>query len=326
MTELVRRMLSGDRQALAKLFSLVEGDVGHLPDLMEALRPHSGRAYRVGVTGPPGAGKSTLIDGLVQQFRGEGSSVGVLAVDPTSPFTGGAVLGDRVRMQAHSLDPGVFIRSLATRGAQGGLSRVIRAAVALLDANGRDVVMVESVGVGQTELDIAAVADTVVVTVVPEAGDAVQVMKAGLMEIGDVFVVNKADRGGANRLAAAIRAETRGDGSKDRWTPPVLLTQAHKGEGIERLHQALAHHRAQSQSGSQREGRRSQQRRLEFIRAIRESVEARVEELALESDELGAIIRRVESGDTDPYSAAAEVLGSGDLLGRLAETPRELSP
>ena len=318
-------MLSGDRQALARLFSLVEGDLGHLPDLMEALLPHSGRAYSIGVTGPPGAGKSTLIDGLVQLLRGEGSTVGVLAVDPTSPFSGGAVLADRVRMQAHSLDPGVFIRSLATRGAQGGLSRVIRAAVALLDASGRDVVMVESVGVGQTELDIAAVADTVVVTLVPEAGDSVQVMKAGLMEIADVFVVNKADRRGANRLAAAIRAEARGDGLKDAWTPPVLLTQAHKGEGIERLHEALAHHRAQSRSGSQRERRRSQQRRLEFMRAIRESIDARLEELALESDELGAIIRRVESGDTDPYSAAAEVLRSDGIVARLAKMPRKLS-
>ena len=312
-------MLSGDRRALARLFSLVEGDAGHLPDLMETLHPHLGQAYRVGVTGPPGAGKSTLIDALVQVLRSEGSTVGVLAVDPTSPFSGGAVLADRIRMQAHSLDPGVFIRSLATRGAQGGLSRVIRAAVALLDASGRDVVIVESVGVGQTELDIAAVADTVVVTLVPESGDSVQVMKAGLMEIADIFVVNKADRRGANRLAAAIRTEVGSNVSKDGWTPPVLMSQAHKGEGIERLHEVLAQHRVQSQSGPQRERRRSQQRRLEFIRAIRDSIETAVEEMVLESDELGAVMRRVESGETDPYSAASEVLRSDVLLRRLTK-------
>ena len=196
----------------------------------------------MGITGPPGAGKSTLVDGLVRTSRDEGLSVGVLAVDPTSPFSGGAVLGDRIRMQQHFLDRGVFIRSLATKGAHGGLSRVVWAAQRLLDACGRDVVYVETVGVGQTELEVMRVADTVVVTLVPEAGDAVQAMKAGLMEIADVFVVNKADRSGADRMVSTLRSMLEIGERRPDWTPPVIASQAHRRLGIEELHAAIARH------------------------------------------------------------------------------------
>ena len=306
LDQLLQKMLGGDRQALARLFSLLERDQAQLATLMKTIHPHTGTAYCVGVTGPPGAGKSTLVDGLVQVLRSEGSEVGVLAVDPTSTFSGGAVLGDRIRMNRHSLDPGVFIRSLATRGAHGGLSRIVGAAVRLLDAYGKDVVFVETVGVGQTELDVMNVADTVVVSTVPEAGDAVQVLKAGLMEIADIFVVNKADRAGAERLASAIRAEVRARGSRSWWTPPVLLTQAHKGEGIERLHEAITDHRTQSDEKSHLLRRRSERRRLEFTRAVRESIEARMAELEMQGNEFGSIVERVERGEIDPYSAAVE--------------------
>jgi LAO/AO transport system kinase len=314
----MQKMLRGDRQALAKLFSLLERDASQLPALMRALHPHTGRAYCVGITGPPGAGKSTLVDGLVQVLRGEGSTVGVLAVDPTSPFSGGAVLGDRIRMKRHYLDEGVFIRSLATRGAHGGLSSVTRVAVRLLDAFGVDLVLVESVGVGQTELDVMNVADTVVVVLVPEGGDAVQALKAGLMEIGDVFVVNKADREGAGRVASAIKVEVRARTTGHWWSPPVLLAQAHNGEGLDRVHGAIVSHRIESEKSSNMQRRRSERRRWEFTRAVRESIEARIAELEIQSDEFTTLVARVERGDIDPYTAAAEALDGGDLLSNMA--------
>ncbi|MBI4640630.1 MAG: methylmalonyl Co-A mutase-associated GTPase MeaB, partial [Candidatus Tectomicrobia bacterium] len=198
--DLVERMISGDERALARLISLAENDAEELPDLISRLFPYTGRGYCIGVTGPPGAGKSTIVDKLTQWIRQRGETVGILAVDPTSPFTGGAVLGDRIRMQQHYLDKGVFIRSMASRGSQGGLAKAARNAIKLLDASGKDFIIVETVGVGQTELDIMRVADTVMVVLVPEAGDAIQTMKAGLMEIADIFVVNKADREGADAI------------------------------------------------------------------------------------------------------------------------------
>lgn len=325
LIQLVQKMLGGDRQALARLFSLLERDPGQLPVLMKALHPHTGRAYCVGVTGPPGAGKSTLVNGLIESIRRQGSSVGVLAVDPTSPFTGGAVLGDRIRMKGHVLDEGVFIRSLATRGATGGLSSIVRAAVRLLDAFGEDIVLVESVGVGQTELDVMNVADTVIVTLVPEGGDAVQALKAGLMEIGDVFAVNKADRDGAGRTASAVKVEVRACSKGRWWSPPVLLTQAHKGEGIEALYEAVLEHRHESERSSNLQRRRSERRKLEFTQIVREAIEERVAELEMRSDEFGALVARVENGEVDPYSAAREVLDGGQLYSQIAEA-RGTSP
>ena len=323
---LIEKMLSGDRKALARLLSLIERDSSTIPAVMKAVSPHTGNAYRVGVTGPPGAGKSTMVDGLVRLLRDEGSSVGVLAVDPTSPLRGGAVLGDRVRMGSHSLDPGVFIRSVATRGAHGGLSRVARAAVRLLDAFGEDVVVLESVGVGQTELEIMHAADTVIVTLVPEAGDAVQVLKAGLMEIGDVFVVNKADREGAGRLASAVKVEVNARESDGWWTPPILLTQAHKGEGLGKLRQAIAEHRSAGEGTGNLDRRRVERRREEFTGAVRDSIEARLSELETEGASYRHLLAQVERDEIDPYSAAAEAMKDGTLIPGLAKDATDDGP
>jgi len=198
--ELVDQMLQGSQRALSRLMTLVENESPDVPDVVKAVFPHLGKASSIGVTGPPGAGKSTLVDKLTATIRRRGLSVGVIAVDPTSPFTGGALLGDRIRMQQHYLDPDVFIRSMATRGSRGGLPTTTRNVMKLLDAFGKDIILVETVGVGQTELDIMETVDTTIVALVPEAGDTIQTMKAGLMEIANIFVVNKADRPGADRL------------------------------------------------------------------------------------------------------------------------------
>ena len=317
VSQLVDKMLKGDRRALAQLFTLMERDAEGLPAIMKTVYPHAGRAYCIGVTGPPGSGKSTIVDGLVQIVRAQGRAVGVLAVDPTSPFSGGAVLGDRIRMQRHYLDQEVFIRSLATRGVHGGLSIVARASVKLLDAFGKDVIIVETVGVGQTELDIMRVADTVAVVLAPETGDAVQAMKAGLMEIADIFVVNKADRPGANRLVAAIKASLRLGDSETWWGPPVLSTQAHKGEGIQDLHDTIAEHRKALEESSHLARRRRQRQRQEFDQSLTEALEANIARFMSQDGTLKELAERVEKGEIDPYSAVALVLDDDRLLSQL---------
>lgn len=324
LDRLVGNALDGDRRALARLFTRIEGSDDDLRAVMRETHPHTGGAYCVGVTGPPGAGKSTLVDGLVAEARGRGLSVGVLAVDPTSPFSGGAVLGDRIRMQRHYLDRGVFIRSLATRGVHGGLSHVASAAVRLLDASGKDLVLVETVGVGQTELDIMGVADTVVVAMVPEAGDSVQTMKAGLMEIADIYVVNKADRDGAGQLASAIRGMLSLDPPEESaWRHRILLTQAHKGEGISELYDAIGEHRETQQAADTLTDRRRQRRRREYTQAITEAFASGLERLMDSDIALSELRCRVESGDLDPYTAAVKSLRTGDIAGGLLPTPSE---
>ncbi|MEW6034466.1 MAG: methylmalonyl Co-A mutase-associated GTPase MeaB, partial [Chloroflexota bacterium] len=257
----VAEMLQGREQPLARLITLVERDGPEVPEIMRLIQPHLGKAYRVGITGPPGAGKSSLADRLTALLRREGYTVGLVCADPTSPFTGGAVLGDRIRMQQHYLDEGVFIRSMATRGSLGGLPRTTRGVVKLLDAFGKDFILVETVGVGQTEMDVMEHVDTVVVVLVPEAGDTIQTMKAGLLEIADIFVVNKSDRPGSGNLVAELEAMLQLYPRQREWKVPVLAAEALNNVGIEEVYrQVMAHRCFLEETGRLAERRREQRK------------------------------------------------------------------
>ncbi|HEU4356227.1 MAG TPA: methylmalonyl Co-A mutase-associated GTPase MeaB [Actinomycetota bacterium] len=298
--ELIERILAGDRRAIARAISMVEDGAEGLPDLSAGLFPSTGRADTIGITGAPGVGKSTLAGELVRVARSRDLSAAVLAIDPTSPFTGGALLGDRVRMQDHATDPGVFIRSMATRGHLGGMALAAPEAVRILDASGRDVVIVETVGVGQAEVDVAAATDTTLVVVAPGWGDAVQVAKAGILEIADVFVVNKADREGADAAVRDLQQMLR-LGPETAWTPPVLKTAAADGTGVVDLWDAIAAHRAHiERTGALAEGRRARLlRELEDLTV--EGLRGRVRSM-LEDD--AALAAALVERRTDPYRAA----------------------
>jgi LAO/AO transport system kinase len=304
---LADRVIARDPRAVARAISIVENELPAAADLVGRLHPHTGRAYLVGVTGPPGAGKSTLVDALIARFRATGVTVGVLAVDPTSPYTGGAILGDRVRMQAHAEDAGVFIRSMATRGHLGGLARTSTEAASLLDAAGFDIVIIETVGVGQDEVDIVRTADVSIVTLVPGAGDEVQALKAGIMEIADIFVVNKADREGADRTAASIDAMlTLDHWPAGRWRPPVLRTVATTGAGVPELVETIGRFRAESTAalGARRRSRAEWRLREILGRRFMQHVEQDV----LADGEFDRLLERIASREIDPYGAADLVM------------------
>ena len=310
---LFHEALRGDRRSLARLFTRVERDASDLRVVMRLAYPSAGRASVIGVTGPPGAGKSTIVDGLSAAARSEGKTVGVLAVDPTSPFTGGAVLGDRIRMQSHHQDTGVFIRSLATRGVPGGLNAVSRAGVKLLDAVGKDVILVETVGVGQTELDVMGVADLVIVVLVPEAGDTVQTMKAGLLEIADVFVVNKADRDGAGQLASAIRAMLALEPRPADTLPPVMLTQAHRGEGVPELYAEASTRIDAMLCSGELAMRRSRQASREVERLLKTALSDAVDRVMRSDRRASELLDSVHADEIDPYSVARQIIASGSI-------------
>jgi len=305
--DLSQRVIEGDARAVARAISLIEDEAPSGAELIRRIFASTGRAYLVGITGPPGSGKSTLVDRLTAEIRKTSKTVGVIAVDPTSPFSGGALLGDRVRMQAHAGDTGVFIRSMATRGHLGGLARATFEAALVLDAAGKDVVLIETVGVGQDEIDIVRTADVSIVTLVPGSGDEVQALKAGIMEIADIFVINKADREGADRTVASIEAnlslQTFAPGE---WRPPILKTQATTGEGVPELLATIERFRAHS-ADSQGSRRRA---RAEF--RLRELVAQRflqhVEQQVLGEGELGGILDRIAARELDPYAAADEIV------------------
>jgi LAO/AO transport system kinase len=310
-TKLVERMLTGDRFALAKLITLVENRHPETAAVMSLIDGRCGRGYTVGVTGPPGAGKSTLVDRLVGKLREKHYSVGIIAIDPSSPFSGGAVLGDRIRMQSHYLDEQVFIRSLSTRGSHGGLARATRNVARLLDAFGKDFIVVETVGVGQTELDVMRIADFTIVVLVPEAGDTVQTMKAGLLEIADAFVVNKADREGALRIKTDLEMMLQLRPAAD-WKVPVLLTEATSGKGIEELLEVIMGHREHWCRSGRGGARSAAARQEEFVAVLREEVGRRVEAGVLaagaENGQLAALLQQIQRGEIDPYRAALQVI------------------
>ena len=314
MTELVEKMLAGDKQSLARLITLVERDSPEVAGIMRTIYPHTGKAFCVGVTGPPGGGKSTLVGKLTSIAREKGLEVGIMAVDPTSPFTGGAILGDRIRMQQHYLDEGVFIRSMATRGSHGGLPKTASSVTKLLDAAGKDIVFVETVGVGQGEIDIMEAVDTTIVVLVPEAGDSIQTMKAGLMEIADIFVVNKADRPGADYLVAELEGMVHQSPKQSWWRVPVMATQAVNDVGTEELYQQIERHRQALEESGNLVLKRSKQRRTDLLRSIERSITKQVLEQVERDDQLALYLEKVEKGEIDPFSAAKEILSSRTLL------------
>lgn len=299
--------LAGRRAALARAVSVVENHRPGFDKLLAAVHGRIGRARRIGLTGPPGAGKSTLTARLARAFREQELSVGVLAVDPTSPYTGGALLGDRVRMEEIALDPGVYIRSLATRGALGGLSAATREVADLLDAFGFDRVLIETVGVGQSELDVARTADTIAVVLVPESGDGIQALKAGLMEIADIFVVNKADRPGADRLRRDIDTALHYR-PPSAWTPPVISTVGISGDGLPELLAALdQHHQYLVESGTLAERRRSRLRER-VVDVVDQRLKARVWDDPSAAEWLAARLAPLAAGETTPFAVADELL------------------
>ncbi|MGB8731871.1 MAG: methylmalonyl Co-A mutase-associated GTPase MeaB [Candidatus Sulfotelmatobacter sp.] len=305
----IEQLRSGDVRALARAISTVENRAPGWSSLLKALFPHSGKARVLGLTGPPGAGKSTLVDQLARLYRKDNRTVGIVAVDPTSPYTGGAILGDRIRMQDHFSDPGIYIRSMATRGSLGGLARTTADVTTVLDASGRDLIMIETVGVGQDEVDIVRLADVTIVILVPGMGDDVQTIKAGIMEIADIFVINKSDRDGAEHVEREIRSLQSLATRNDRWTPPIIKTIASQGVGFEELAGAISDYQTYLQKENlalHKSVENWQERLIEMLRdALLEKSRAR-----LENGNLALLAAEVAAHKRDPYTLVEEIAGN----------------
>lgn len=308
--ELVERARAGDARAVARLISLVEDESPLLREVMAALAPHAGKAHIVGITGSPGVGKSTSTSALVSAYRATGQRVGVLAVDPSSPFSGGALLGDRVRMQDHATDAGVFIRSMASRGHLGGLAWTTPQALRVLDAAGFDVVLVETVGVGQSEVEVAGMADTTLILLAPGMGDGIQAAKAGILEVGDIYVVNKADRDGVQNVTRDLRAMLAlADRGPDDWVPPILKTVASRNEGVDEVVVKIGERLAWMKATGVLEERRRSRARDEIEAIAMTALRSRFAHLHGDS-RLDVLAAKVAGGDTDPYAAADELIAA----------------
>lgn len=300
-------LLQGNRRAIARAITRVERGGAEAQALLAAIYPHSGRAYVVGVTGAPGTGKSTLVMQLAQAYRAQGKTVGIVAVDPTSPFTGGAILGDRVRMQALSGDPGIFIRSMATRGNLGGLAWATRDAITILDAAGFELIIVETVGAGQSEVDIAQAAHTTLVVTVPGLGDDIQTVKAGILEIADIFVVNKADLPHAEQVVAQLRTMLNLNPNPDSWRPPIVKTIALTGEGVTELTEAIQRHRVHLEESGEKQRRERARMEKEVLDILRNTLLAKALD-GIASEYVHELVDRVAARELDPYTAAQRLM------------------
>jgi LAO/AO transport system kinase len=305
----IEQLRAGDSRALARAISTVENRTPGWSDLLKALFPHTGRARILGLTGPSGAGKSTLVDQLARYYRKENRTVGIIAVDPTSPYTGGAILGDRIRMQGHFSDAGIYIRSMATRGALGGLARTTADVATVLDASGRDLIMVETVGVGQDEVDIVRLADVTVVILVPGMGDDVQTMKAGIMEIADIFIINKSDREGAERVEREIRALQSLAVRSDKWIPPLVMTVASEGKGISELAAAIGDYQTYLQEQNLTVQKKVQNWQDRLVEMLREALLDRARE-QLANGVVAGYAAEVAEHKRDPYQLVEEIVSS----------------
>lgn len=313
MSNAVEKVLAGDVRTVARLIRDIDDGIPEVRDTLKALYPHTGKAYVIGITGAPGVGKSTLVDQVVMHLRARDKTVGVLAVDPTSPFSGGAILGDRVRMQRHSLDEGVFIRSLATRGHFGGLTQSTRSAIAVLDAMGKDYVIIETVGVGQDEVDVVKSAHTTVIVVIPGMGDDIQAIKAGILEVGDIFVVNKADREGADKTFGELRQMVEMGQQKHQncgWKPPIVKTEAVFDRGVDELLVEVENHRSfLGQSPAGRELRRKKEKvEQELAEVVKNRLILEVFSGLRKSEEFEEAVEAILDGKTDPYTACDHLI------------------
>ncbi|MDO4987664.1 MAG: methylmalonyl Co-A mutase-associated GTPase MeaB [Synergistes sp.] len=306
MEKLLERAFGQDVRAIGRLISLVEAEAPASKEIMKAIYPHTGHAHVIGITGSPGAGKSTFVNRLIAQFRSEGKKVGVIAIDPSSPFTGGAILGDRLRMQDHAVEDGVFIRSMGSRGNLGGVSRGTHEGALILDACGFDVVIIETVGVGQSEVDIVKIADTVCLVLTPGMGDDVQIMKAGIMEIADTFVVNKADKEGADKVAADVQVMLKMLGQRE-WIPPVTLVSSYKNTGVEEVKDTINKHIAYLNESSEGKRRRYTQLEMEVEAILRGEISSIVEK-SWNEKRTEELLESLALRKCDPYTLSAEIL------------------
>jgi LAO/AO transport system kinase len=312
MSSAVEKVIAGDVRTVARLIRDIDDKVPEVRETLKALYTHTGKAYVIGITGAPGVGKSTLVDQMVGHLRKEGKTVGVLAVDPTSPFSGGAILGDRIRMQRHSLDDGVFIRSLATRGHFGGLTQSTRSAIDVLDAMGRDVIIVETVGVGQDEVDVVKSAQTTVIMVIPGMGDDIQAIKAGILEVGDIFVINKADREGADKTLNELRLMIdmgQDKYQKGKWRPPILKVEAVFDKGVAELLEEINRHREYLIGASGPLIRRTKEKvRQELAEMVKNRLIEEIFDELTESGKFEQAVDAILSGQTDPYTACDDLI------------------